>query len=177
MRKNALDFALFLMCLTLPLTATSQVVDIPDPDLLAAIESELGIAPGSTITAGQMAGLTELFRTDSAMSNLTGLEYANNLTFLHLERTNIADISAVEKLTNLAELNLSDNNIEDLSPLVANTGLGGGDLIVVDRNPLNFVSINTHIPDLESRGVEVYAENLIPFLLNNSAYSDILISL
>ena len=81
------------MYLTLPLTATSQAVDIPDPNLRAAIESALGIAPGGAITAGQMATLTYLDAANSNISNLTGLEYATNLATLSLSGNAISHIS------------------------------------------------------------------------------------
>ena len=136
-------------------------VDIPDANLRAAIEKALGIASGGTITAGQMATLTELHAGSSDISDLTGLEYAANLSHLGLSRNNISDISALAGLTNVTYLTLIGNNIEDLSPLVANTGLGEGDRINVNRNPLNAASIDTHIPALRSRGVEVFADNLI----------------
>ena len=140
---------------------TPQVVDIPDANLRTAIESALGIAPGGTITAEAMATLTTLEARDGGISNLTGLEYATNLTVLGLDDNNISDITAVTGLTNLTLLVLRGNSIEDLSPLVANTGLGSADSVIVDRNPLNSESIDTHIPVLRSRGVEVSAENLI----------------
>ena len=43
----------------------------------------------------------------------------------------------------------------DLSPLVSNTGLGSGDALNVGDNPLNYASINTHIPTLQNRGITV----------------------
>ncbi len=164
-------------------TPASQAVDIPDPNLRTAIESALGIAPGGTITAEQMETLTRLdARGSDNISNLTGLEYAanltwlflshnhisdisavaglTNLTYLQLNLNNISDISAVAGLTDLERLNLLGNAIEDLSPLVANTGLGEGDEIIVDYNPLNTESIDTHIPALRSRGVAVSAKGL-----------------
>ena len=251
---------------------TTQVVVVPDPNLRAAIESALGIASGGAITVEQMATLTTLEAHDSIISNLTGLEYAANLSYLVLSRNNISDISALTGLTNLTILDLHGNsitdisalagltnltsltlggtnisdispvagltnltrlylegtnisdisalagltsltslefydtnisdisplagltnltvlelaynkisdisalagltnltyltligsNIENLSPLVANTGFGEGDIIHVRRNPLNAVSIDTHIPALESRGVEVYFDNRTP---------------
>ena len=191
-------------------------VDIPDPNLRTAIESVLGIAPGGTITAGQMATLTDLglevdLLNNSNISNLTGLEYATNLTDLHLSDNTISDISAVEGLTNLTflglwsntisdisalagltnltDLHLSDNAIsdvsavagltnlttlylggnaiKDLSPLVANTGLGSGDSVSVENNPLSYTSIKTHIPTLQSRGVELGFNNRTPTTLLN----------
>ena len=39
--------------------------------------------------------------------------------------------------------------------MVANTGLGSGDEVDVRNNPLSATSINTHIPALQGRGVDV----------------------
>ena len=58
-------------------------------------------------------------------------------------------------LTNLRYLGLVDNSISDLSPLVENMGLGEEDWVDVQRNPLSFLSIYTHIPALQSRGAVV----------------------
>ena len=58
MKNQILRFTLsLLMCLTLPLTATAQVVNIPDPNLRAAIEKDLNKASGATITVAEMATL------------------------------------------------------------------------------------------------------------------------
>ena len=40
--------------------------------------------------------------------------------------------------------------------MVANTGLGIRDEVYLGNNPLSSISINTHIPALESRGVTVH---------------------
>ena len=50
----------------------------------------------------------------------------------------------------------------DISPLVANTGLGNGDKVYVEGNPLSYQSIHTHIPILQSRGVRVEFDNRKP---------------
>jgi len=71
----------------------------------------------------------------------------------------------VASLTNLTWLNLNNNLISDLSPLVANTGLGNGDEVYVRGNPLNYLSIHTHIPILQARGVDVKFNNRIPTTL------------
>ena len=122
----------------------SQVVDIPDPNLRVAIESTLGIVPGGTITARQMATLTHLglevgLLNNSNISNVTGLEYATNLTYLDLWENTISDISPVAGLTNLTTLNLSDNNISDISALAGLTNLTELALrgnAIVDLSPL-----------------------------------------
>ena len=58
-------------------------------------------------------------------------------------------------MTALTELWLTSNNVSDLAPLVANDGLGAGDLVNVEENPLNRVSIEVHGPALRDRGVIV----------------------
>ena len=208
MTKQPVRFTFFLLiCLSIPLTATAQTVDIPDPNLRAAIERNLGKASGDTTTVEDIATLTELFTNNANITDLTGLEHATNLTELQLHNSvisdisaitdisplvgltnltvlwlyknaitdisplagltnlteldlgsnNISDISAVAGLTNLTWLTLNNNSISDLSPLVANTGLGSGAWVRVNvrGNFLNSLSINTHIPELQSRGVEI----------------------
>ena len=222
MKRELLYFTFFLLiCFTLPLTATAQVVNILDSNLRAAIETALGKTSDDTITVADMARLTHLEARNTNISDLTGLEHATNLTGLWLERNAFTDISPLAGLTNLTELNLggnnlsnispvagltnlrqlwlwdnnisdisplagltnlielilqsnaisdispvagltnltglwlADNTISDISPLVANTGLGSGDRVFVNDNPLSFVSIKTHIPALQSRGVTV----------------------
>ena len=165
--------------------APAQTVNIPDANLRTAIESALDKASGATITTADMARLIRLDASNSNISDLTGLENATNLTELHLWDNNITDLSALTGLTNLTQLRLDhntisdisalsgltnleglelqENSISDLSPLVSNAGLGAGDEVDLRGNPLNAASINTHIPALQRRGVEV------EFNLNSNA--------
>ena len=153
-------------------------VDIPDSNLRTAIEKDLGKASGATITTEDMANLTGLRARFANISDLTGLEHATNLTWLILSDNSISDISPLAGLNNLTKLYLSDNSISDISPLAGlnnliwlelnnnsisdlspladNTGLGPGDTVIVNGNPLNPVSINTHIPALKRREVTVH---------------------
>ena len=211
-------------------------VDIPDPNLRVVVETTLGVASGAPIVPSEMETLTRLEAQNTNISDLTGLEYATNLTELYLGDThvegegwinsnsiedlsplagltnltwlilnqnnitdisavagltnltwldlggnnlsnispvaglanltglrlwknNIVDISPVAGLTNLTELRLNQNNISDISPLGTNTGLGNGDTVNVQGNPLSYASIHTHIPTLQSRGVTVEFDN------------------
>ena len=272
MTKQPVRFTLFLLiCFLIPVIATAQTVDIPDPNLRAAIEAELGKASGDTITADEMATLTQIEVESANISNLTGLERAtnlttlelydnsisdisplaglnnltdlylgfnsisdisplaglnnltdlylgfnsisdisplaglnnltdldlsfnsisdisplagltnlttlelydnsisdisplaglNNLTYLDLDDNSISDISPLAGLNNLTDLYLGYNSIADISPLVANTGLGNDDTVYVNGNPLNDASINTHIPALVSRGVNVEFDAIV----------------
>ena len=79
--------------LTLPLTTAAQVVDIPDSNLRAAIGMALNKASGATITAAEMETLDRLEARNAKIRNLTGLEFAINLTALALDGNAISDIS------------------------------------------------------------------------------------
>ena len=135
--------------------APSPVVAIPDPNLRTAIESALNKDSGAPITQAEMATLDSLEASDADISDLAGLEYATNLTWLDLASNDITSVSVLEGLTNLAHLILSGNNVTDLAGLVANTGLGTGDTVDLADNPLNAASQSTHIPALQARGVRV----------------------
>ncbi len=137
--------------------------------------TQLNLQSNNISDISALAGLTELTRLDldsNNISDISALERLTNLTDLNLDGNNISDISALVGLTNLENpeiwgatsdypaLSLRNNQISDLSPLVANTGLGEGDLVDVKGNPLSSVSIKTHIPALESRGVTVQFDNV-----------------
>ncbi|MXZ09640.1 MAG: hypothetical protein F4Y79_09370 [Gemmatimonadetes bacterium] len=85
----------------------------------------------------------------SPLSDLTGL------SLLQLAHNNISDVSPLSRLTGLKHLYLYNNSISDLAPLVANTRLRSGDVVNVRNNPLSTTSLNTHIPALQGRAVEV----------------------
>ena len=112
-----------------------------------------------------LAGLTQLtflHLPGNSVSDISAVADLTNLTRLNLWGNSVSDLSPVERLTKLTELWLGDNNISDLSPLVANTGLGSGDTVNVQSNPLSYLSIHTHIPTLKSRGVTVQFDNRTP---------------
>ena len=64
-------------------------IDIPDPNLRAAIATALGRPQSASIGRAAMATLTELDVSDASISNLTGLEFATKLTSLNLWGNNI----------------------------------------------------------------------------------------
>ena len=185
MKKRPLRLILFLLiCLSPPMIATAQTVDIPDSNLRAAIETTLGKTSGDPITAVEMETLTFFRAIDANISVLTGLEYATNLTylflwnnaisdltplggltnlqFLDLQGNSVSDLSPVMGLTNLIFLGVRNNSVSELSPLVSNMGLGEKNAVNVKGNLLNYPSIYTHIPTLQSRGVEVLFDNRTP---------------
>jgi len=77
------------------------------------------------------------------------------VTTLYLGTNQISDLSPLSNLTNLQALYLNNNQIVDISPLVENEGLAEGDTINLQGNPLSAEAVNTLIPELQDRGVEV----------------------
>ncbi|MCE2433665.1 MAG: leucine-rich repeat domain-containing protein [Candidatus Latescibacteria bacterium] len=105
-----------------------------------------------------LSGLTNLEGlglSDNSISDVSALSGLTNLEGLGLSDNSISDVSALSGLTSLIGLYIRNNSISDLAPLVANTGLGTGDVVDIRNNPLSDTSINTHIPALQSRRVEV----------------------
>ena len=129
----------FLICIFIPVTASAQVVSIPDFNLRAVIENKLGKAPGATITVVDMAWITDLDGTNRNIRNLTGLEHATNLIQLWLPENNITDLRPLSGLTRLIELDLLSNSISDISPLARLINLRGlylRDNYIFDLSPL-----------------------------------------
>ena len=116
-------FAAAILCLAIALPLPAQEVIMPDLNLRAAIADALGIPRGAPITQEDMNRLTDLDVRDQGIANLTGLEFATNLTFLQLQANRIQDISPLASLTQLTELHLGGNPIRDIIPLANLTQL------------------------------------------------------
>ncbi|MBL63442.1 MAG: hypothetical protein CMI30_08540 [Opitutae bacterium] len=102
--------------------------------------------PEGSITRKDLALLDSFFgypkinsiRPHDGYTDLTGLEYATNLTTLLLHENDIADVTPVANLTKLTDLDLSANKVADALPLANSTNLtslGLGDQ-VTDLSPL-----------------------------------------
>jgi len=107
---------------TYPFLASEQPVYFACPNLETAVRQAIG-KPMGLMYASDLEGLTELPADDRSITDLTGLEYCINLSYLYLEWNQIIDISALAGLTNLTRLYLGENHISDISPLVGLTGL------------------------------------------------------
>ena len=99
--------------------------------------------------------LEQLWLYNTSISDVAALSNLTSLISLALDGNSISDVSALSALINLRWLYLSSNSISNIAPLVANTGLGSGDEVDVRNNPLSATSLNTHIPALQGRGVDV----------------------
>ena len=98
-------------------TPPVQTINIPDANLRAVIERALDKPAGAIITNAEMATLTNLEGGRVNIRDLTGLEFAINLTELHLRSNQLSDLSPLAGLTKLKWLNIRESGVIDLSPL------------------------------------------------------------
>ena len=94
-----------------------ESVDIPDPNLRAAIAEALRKASSAAITVEDMATLTELHAEHMGIRDVTGLQFATNLTVLEIRNNLITDLSPIAGLTQLSLLRVAANKISDISSL------------------------------------------------------------
>jgi len=102
-----------------------------------------------------LTSLTGLGLNRNQISDISPLAALTSLTWLWLAHNQINDISPLAALTSLTDLWLHDNQIGDISSLVQNAGLGTGDMVNLQSNPLSSDSVSTYIPQLQGRGVTV----------------------
>ena len=121
-------------------------VYIPDPNLRAAIAEALGKSANAVITMEDMEGLRHLSTIDREIRDLTGLQFATNLTNIDLRSNVISDLSPLAGLTNLELLWFADNDVSDLSPL---QGLINLKLLHFSSNPISNLSPLTSLTKLE----------------------------
>ena len=131
-----------------PLEALSQntniltgEVAIPDRNLRAAIAEALGKENTVivSITAEEMATLTDLDAENLDIQDLQGLQFATNLEHLNIQRNPISDLSPLGNLTKLKELRFWTSTVSDISPLAGLQnleGLSAWDANVLDLSPL-----------------------------------------
>ena len=124
----------------------------PDSKLRTAIEITLNKPFGEPIVPSDMATLMSLKAEGAGISDLTGLEFATNLTELSLGDNSIWDISAVAELTQLTKLSLWSNNISDISAVAGLTNLTWLDLGGNSISDISPVIGLTNLTGLDLRG-------------------------
>ena len=103
----------------------------------------------------ELRSLRELSLDWNLIVDFAALAELRSLTRLSLYKNAVSDIAPLAELRSLTSLSLGYNNISDIAPLVANDGLGRGDIVRLERNPLSAKALDTDIPILQGRGVEV----------------------
>ena len=134
--------------------------DISDVAALSGLTSLewLSLYNNSISNITPLSGLTNLRSLtlgNNDIADVAALSGLTSLEWLRLYNNSISNIASLSGLTSLELLDLFNNSISNIAPLVTNTGLGAGDIVDVTYNPLSATSINTHIPALQGRGVDV----------------------
>ena len=112
-----------------------------------------------------LAGLTQLRRLylyNTSLTNVSALSSLTHLTNLGISGTSVSDVSPLAGLTQLTSLYLGWNSISDISVL---SGLIQLTRLYLQGNPLDYTSINTHIPAMQARGIEVQFDPRTPTTL------------
>ena len=101
----------------------TKVTEIPDAALKDVIKEALQLT-ADDITEEDLLKLEELdVEGNEAIVDLTGLEKAANLTYLHLGETSVVDLTPIAGLTKITYLRLNDTEVADLSPIADYTSL------------------------------------------------------
>jgi Leucine-rich repeat (LRR) protein len=134
------------------------IADLAGIERCSNVES-LDLFGNDISDVGPLGGLINLQQTldlgDNRVADIGPLSNLTKLRELLLDGNQIDNISPLSGLTELNKLELADNQISDISPLVNNMGLGAGDEVDLQNNPLDDDAYNTHIPALQARGVNV----------------------
>ena len=114
---------LVFMCM-LASTVANEVDWMPDANLRTEVRAELELADNEELTKASMLNLTSLQASQSEISDLTGLEFATNLTTLVAWGNSISSLTPLTNLTSLTEIRIGDcGNISDVTPLQNLTAL------------------------------------------------------
>ena len=92
-------------------------VHIPDPNLRAAVAEGIRRSPDVPITASGMKRLRRIDLAGKGVRDLTGLEFATNLSELFLIDNQISDLSPIASLIELREIWARGNVLSDISPV------------------------------------------------------------
>ena len=141
----------FCLCL-IPFVSAEDWM--PDPHLEQAVRENIQLPDGIPMLPADMVELRAL-EAEHDIRSLRGLEYAVNLKFLHIGRTEVSNLTPLTGLENLHTLKLFNNRISDISPLVG--------LVELRELQLqgNFISDLTPLTNLQSLSVLKLHDNQI----------------
>ncbi len=123
--------------------------------------TSLSLDDNSVSNVSPLAALTELTSLGlnaNSLADISALSGLIKLTQLYLQENSIVDISSLAGLLKLDNLLLRNNSISEVSSLVTNcdaSGLEGGDWVDLRGNPLESQALNTDVPYLLSKSINV----------------------
>ena len=115
-------------------------VHFPDSNLRAAVSKALRRTPNAPITVTAMERVVRLDAQNSGIVDLTGIQFATNLTHINISHNQVSDLSPIAGLIELRELWVIDTLVSDVSPvrgLTNLTHLGFGRCQVSDVSPVS----------------------------------------
>ena len=115
-----------------------------------------GLIGETILELGRAFGASE----NDRIKDLTGLEYATQVTVIWLTNNAVSDLSPIEGLTGLKRLTLSGNRISDLSPLRNLTNLTYLDVSKNEIRDLSPIGTLTSLTELRLTGNENLGANL-----------------
>jgi Leucine-rich repeat (LRR) protein len=110
-----------------------------------------------------LENLTTLILNTNRISSIAPISELKNICYLNLGYNGIHDIAPLEGLMNLSFLYLNNNEIGSIKALVRNCdagGLGEGDVVYLNTNPLDDEDMESDISYLSSKGICVYWSEL-----------------
>jgi hypothetical protein len=175
MHRLSLGLTALYLCTTV---LTGQEVHFADENLKAAVEDALWVLDP---TPSDMLGLTALSCVDRGVTDIAGLEYAENLQKLNLRFNRISSISRLSGLRNLRRLDLSRNyEISSVSALSELTHLYHLNLHINNIDSISGLSELTDLTFLDLHGNHVHNISALSRLdklkhldLNENAIEDI----
>lgn len=131
MKKIAIKISLFMLLiapisfasLSLNVSAEENIsvqaaqdnVNIPDPAFKSYLNGLLGQPSTSDITEAQMDTITAITINGGSLSDITGIDYAHNLTYVSISNTQVTDFSLLASLPKLTNISLAGSNITSSS--------------------------------------------------------------
>ena len=115
---------------------------MPDPALRQAVREQLELPADEPLTKDKMLLLTRLDANHKGIVDITGLEFATNITILHLGgRNRITDLTPLANLINLVQLHVWHSHTKDTYPVTD-----------LDISPLSGL-INLKVLSLANNGI------------------------
>jgi Leucine-rich repeat (LRR) protein len=144
---------------------TQQNVTIPDVNLRAAVRAAIG-KPSGALNNIDLLKLNQLTANFAGIADLTGLEWASNLTSLSLTGNSISNLAKLQNLPSLKNLTLDSNPLSNLSQLATMTNLVELSLAADSVSNLTFLSNLTGLSLLDLNNNLITDVSPISFLTN-----------
>ena len=155
--------------ITQPDLLPGAAVHIPDPNLRTAIAEALGKSPNAPISVEDMEGLRNLDARNRDIHDLTGIQFATNLSLLNIQDNQVSDLSPIARLIELRYIFINNNPVSDLSPLKSLknlTRLSMNNTLVSDISPVRGL---TNLTIFGFRGTQVSDLSPLAGLINLEA--------